>query len=187
MRVNNKIVQSASIAAGTCDSSSRQPEQDGQDHNLGSPLLEAEPTVSFEITIPESMRDELDLAIQEIFQGRRSRMDALERDREAITTAAMKGLQTIVTTLETHKGTGQTTRLALFLAGVYNGSDYPFDLTWLRMLDTELANACLDYLNFDRLGVNEVHTYLPGGAEQLHRWLAESGRDPKSRRRRKTQ
>lgn len=51
----------------------------------------------------------------------------------------------------------QTTRLVLFLAGVYNGSDYPFDLTWLRMLDTKLANACLDYLNFDRLGVNEVH------------------------------
>jgi hypothetical protein len=94
MWVDNKIVQSASIAAETCDSSSRQCEQDGQDRNPGSPLLKAEPTVPFEITIPESMRDELDLAIQEIFQGRRSRMDALERDREAITTAAMKGLQT---------------------------------------------------------------------------------------------
>jgi hypothetical protein len=100
------------------------------------------------------------VGIDDLFKGRH-----FERDREAITTAAMKGLPTIVTTLETHKGTGQTTRLALFLAGVYNGSDYPFDLTWLRMLDTKLANACLDYLNFDRPGVNEVHTYLSGGAE----------------------
>jgi len=57
--------------------------------------------------------------------------------------------------------------------GVYNGSDCPFDLTWLRMLDTKLANACLDYLIFDRLGVNEVHMYLLGGAVQLHRWLSE--------------
>jgi hypothetical protein len=186
MRVDNKIVQSASIAAVTCKSSGKRSELDGQNNNLGSALTETEPTVSFDITIPESMRDELDLAIREIFQGRRTRMDSLERDREGITIAAMKGLQTIVTTLETHKGTGQTTRLALFLAGVYNGSDYPFDLTWLRMLDTKLANACLDYLNFDRLGVNEVHAYLPGGAEQLHRWLAESGRGPKSRRRQKT-
>jgi hypothetical protein len=44
-------------------------------------------------------------------------------------------------------------------------------------IDTKLANACLDYLNFDRLGVDEVHAYLPGGAKQLHRWLAENGRD----------
>jgi hypothetical protein len=31
------------------------------------------------------------------------------------------------------------------------------------MLDIKLANVCLDYLNFDRLGVNEVRTYLGGG------------------------
>jgi hypothetical protein len=113
-------------------------------------------------------------------------MDVLERERQTIFTAGMRALKIIITALETHKGTGQTTKLALFLAGVYNGSDYPFDLTALRGLDTELASACLDYLNFDRLGINEVHTYLPGGAEQLHRWLAENGRGPKSRRRRKT-
>jgi hypothetical protein len=184
--MNNDIVQSASFAVSACDSSSTPSEQSGQHNNIDSSILAAERKVRFDVIIPESMRDELTLAIQEIFQGRRTRMNVLESDRNAVSTAAMKGLRTIITALETHKGTGQTTKLALFLAGIYNGSDYPFDLTWLRMLDTELANACLDYLNFDRLGVNEVHMYLPGGAEQLHRWLAESGRGPKSSRRRKT-
>ena len=54
-----------------------------------------------------------------------------------------------------------------FLAGVYNGTEFSFDLTDLRSLDTELANACIDYLNFDRLGKAEVHTHLPDGGRQM--------------------
>jgi hypothetical protein len=34
----------------------------------------------------------------------------------------------------------------------------------------DLANACLDYLNYDWLG-NEVHKHLRNGARALHRWL----------------
>ena len=58
-----------------------------------------------------------------------------------------------------------------FLAGVYNGGDYPFDLLALRALDTELANTCLDYLNYDRLGKREVHKHLKNGDRDLQRWL----------------
>ena len=57
--------------------------------------------------------------------------------------------------------------MVCFLAGVYNGTDYPFDLTELRGLDTELANACLDYLNYDRLGEREVHKLLAHGDRDL--------------------
>ena len=64
---------------------------------------------------------------------------------------------------------------ALFLAGVYNGQDYPFDLTEFRALDTELANACLDYLNYDRLGAKEVHRHLANGDRDLHRWIEDYG------------
>jgi hypothetical protein len=60
----------------------------------------------FEITIPESMRDELDLATGKYFRAVVVGWTRL-RATEAITTAVMKGLQTIVTTLETHKGTGR--------------------------------------------------------------------------------
>jgi hypothetical protein len=56
----------------------------------------------------------------------------------------------IETAIRQNPTTGQAGRLVRFLAGVYNGQDYPFDLTDLRALDTRLANACLDYLNYDR-------------------------------------
>ena len=69
--------------------------------------------------------------------------------------------------IEEHPGTGQTGRLVRFLAGVYNGGNFPFDLTDLRALDAELANACIDYLNYDQLGKVEVHTHLPDGGRQM--------------------
>jgi hypothetical protein len=43
----------------------------------------------------------------------------------------------------------------------------------LRGLDTKLANACLDYLNYDRLGIAEVHKNLANGEQDLHRWLED--------------
>ena len=60
-----------------------------------------------------------------------------------------------------------------FLAAIYNDDDYSFDLTELRALDTRLANACLDYLNHDRLGKQEVHCHLSGGDRELQRWIED--------------
>jgi hypothetical protein len=139
-----------------------------------------EPMVSVQITLPESMRNELLLAAEEIFYGRLERTQQLEKDRKNIRDAAMRGLKILAETLERHKGTGQTTRIAQFLGAIYNGYEYSFDLIDLRALDTELANACLAYLNYDRLGIDEVHSHLKGGGEPLNRWLAESGLRPKS-------
>ena len=144
-----------------------------------------EPMVSVQITLPESMRNELLLAAQEIFYGRLERTQHLEKDRENIRDAAMRGLTMLAETLERHKGTGQTARIAQFLGAIYNGHEYSFDLIDLRALDTELANACLAYLNYDRLGIDEVHSHLKGGGDQLNRWLAESGVRPKSPRKSK--
>ena len=84
-----------------------------------------------------------------------------------------------ITAIADHPGTGQARRLVCFLAGVYNGQDYPFDLTELRGLDTELANACLDYLNYDRLGHKEVHKHLANGDRDLHAWIKRYGLEPR--------
>ena len=46
------------------------------------------------------------------------------------------------------------------------------------VIDTELANACLDYLNYDRLGKREVHHHLSGGDRELHQWLKDYGIEP---------
>ncbi|MEJ1962227.1 MAG: hypothetical protein WDO56_12050 [Gammaproteobacteria bacterium] len=45
----------------------------------------------------------------------------------------------------------------------------------MRELDTKLANACLEYLNYDRLGRREIHHHLPGGERAVHRWLRDYG------------
>jgi hypothetical protein len=70
--------------------------------------------------------------------------------------------------------------LVAFLAGVYNGYDYPFDLSDLRPLDTALANACLDYLNYDRLGICDLDKHLPAGGRELHGWIADYGLVPRT-------
>jgi hypothetical protein len=139
-------------------------------------------TIHVEADIPISQRDEFERAVVEIVAGERPRMDALDRDLAAIKTRAIAALQVIQAAINDHPTTGQAKRLVRFLAGLYNGQDYSFDLTELRGLDTKLANACLDYLNYDRLGIKEVHEHLANGDRDLHRWLEEYKIEPASRR-----
>jgi hypothetical protein len=105
--------------------------------------------------------------------------EVLENDIQAIMDRAQDALQIIETAIGNNPTSGQAGRLVRFLAGLYNGSDYPFDLTDLRALDTRLANACLDYLNYDRLGKREVHRHLTGGDRRLHQWLEDYGIKPR--------
>jgi len=139
-------------------------------------------TVHVEADIPVSQRDEFERAIVDIVAGGRPRMDALDRDLAAIKLRATAALQAIEKAINDHPTTGGAKRLVRFLAGLYNGQDYPFDLTELRGLDTNLANACLDYLNYDRLGSKEVHKHLANGERDLHRWLQEYQIKPAPRR-----
>ncbi|MGH7058366.1 MAG: DUF7673 family protein [Acetobacteraceae bacterium] len=124
-----------------------------------------------ELTVPESRRDEIDLAWREIVAGRRPRMDALNHEIAAITERAMIALRVIENAILRNPSTGQARRLVSFLAALYNGSELPFDLTELRALDTEIANACLDYLNYDRLARREVRRHLSAGERELHRLI----------------
>ncbi len=119
--------------------------------------------------------EELQTAWHEIVAGKLPRTEARERDEAAIIERAMAALCIIETAIRDNPGTGQAGRLVRFLAAVYNGSDFPFDLTDLRALDTKLANACLDYLNYDRLGKREVHHHLSGGDRELHQWFRRFG------------
>ncbi len=92
----------------------------------------------------EAQAMELNDAWQEIVSGQKlERADALEHGTEAVMERARPALEIIETAIREHPTTGQAGRLVRFLAGLYNGQDYPFDLTDLRALDTRLANACL--------------------------------------------
>src|SRR6266478_4065315 len=83
--------------------------------------------------------------------------------------------------IEKNPGTGQTGRLTRFLADVYNGNEFHFDLTDLRALDTELASARIDYLNYDRLGKAEVHKHLPDGGRQMQWFISQHAVRPRLR------
>lgn len=133
--------------------------------------------LTFTVSTDQQAR-ELDAAWREIIAGKQPRTDALERDQAAITSRALIALEIIETAIRQNPTTGQSGRLVRFLAGVYNGYDYPFDLTDLRALDTRLANACLDYLNYDRLGRKEVHRHLSIGERELHQWIEDYGFEP---------
>ena len=121
---------------------------------------------------------ELSAAYEEVVSGKRTRISTAAEDTHEVMERARSGLQRIVKAIEEHPGTGQTRRLVRFLAGVYNGSDFPFDLTDLRALDADLANACIDYLNYDRLAKAEVHTHLPDGGRQMEWFIAQHGIRP---------
>ena len=125
---------------------------------------------------------ELNEAWAEIVSGEKlARAEALEHGKEAIMERARGALEIIETAIRQNPTTGQARRLVRFLAGLYNGEDYPFDLTDLRALDTKLANACLDYLSYDRLGHAEVHKHLRDGDRELSRWITAFGIEPSLR------
>jgi hypothetical protein len=59
------------------------------------------------------------------------------------------------------RDTGQSEPCARFLLGLYNGPNWPFDMTLLRGLDYALQNAVLLVLRNDMIYTpREIHTYL---------------------------
>ena len=135
--------------------------------------MHALPKITLKLQVLNDLQaGELRLAWHDIVTGERlSRSEALEHGEERVTARAMDALKIIEAAIRENPGTGQVERLVRFLAGLYNGGDFPFDLTDLRALDTKLANACLDYLNYDRLAKREVHHHLSGGQRELHAWM----------------
>jgi hypothetical protein len=128
----------------------------------------------------EAESRELREAWEEIVTRKKlARAEALEHGIEAVMERARAALTTIETAIRENPTTGQAGRLVRFLAAVFNGYDYAFDLTELRALDGELANACLDYLNYDRLAKREVHHHLSGGDRELQRWIREYRVEPR--------
>ena len=147
-----------------------------------APALPAAPgMMRFEVEIPEEASVEFDLMMYELFTGQRDRPEQFKQDDAAIAARAAEALATIVAAIRAHPGTGQAGRLVQFLAAVHNGADYPFDPSALRALGARLANACLAYLNYDRLAVNDLNTHLGDGGRELRQWIRAYGLQPSSR------
>ena len=133
--------------------------------------------VRVEVEIPESLMGEFDLMVQEVLVGPRTRLTQLEQEFKAIEARGLAGLAVILDSVRLSTG-GQAARLVRFLAGLYLKYDCPFELTDLRSIDTALANACLDYLNYDRLGVCDLAGHLADGGAEVEGWICDYGCGP---------
>jgi hypothetical protein len=75
---------------------------------------------------------------------------------------------------------GQPPRVARLLLGLYNGYCYPFDLTELRALDSEIIDDCLTVLSADAHGLfsREIHLYFEKGNDLFQRIRNYHGIEP---------
>lgn len=110
--------------------------------------------------------------------------DNRDNDPAAARDRALPALHTIATAIRRNPGTGQGRRLTAFLGGLFNGERFAFDLTDLRALDTELADACLAVLNYDRYRQVEIHHWGAFDKEELNQWLQQAGHYYAAQRRR---
>ncbi|MGJ7459347.1 DUF7673 family protein [Halomonas sp. RA08-2] len=64
------------------------------------------------------------------------------------------------------------------LLALYNGAEWPLDLTRLRVLDADLQRAALIVIEWSADCDRELHDYLEGGNRLLQRfWEIESGEE----------
>lgn len=99
-----------------------------------------------------------------------------QQQRPALVTAGTQALNRLVPiALRT---SGQSRVLGRFLLGLYNGEDFPFDLTDLRRLDLVLFEDCLKVLMMDYTPELEVHERIQNGSatwqQLIERWAPET-------------
>jgi hypothetical protein len=68
--------------------------------------------------------------------ARYQRQVAADQD---VVSAGIAALHRLLERVKHNWHTGQSRRIVSFLAGLYNGTDYPFDLTQLRGVDRDIA------------------------------------------------
>lgn len=111
----------------------------------------------------------------EFLQNARGGNTAPQRAAEIRLQDKDAGLDSLHVLVELARGdTGQCGVVARFLAGLYNGDDFPFDLTELRGLDADLFEHCMAVLRLDNKPEVEVHKYIQDGEkvfkEMLYSW-----------------
>lgn len=99
-------------------------------------------------------------------------VEAANRTRAHVATegvAALKRLYEIAL-----RDSGQCRIVASFLAGLYNGQRFPFDLTDLRCVDDAIFEDCTALLRMDaRQCEQEIHNYFDNGNERWEKMIQD--------------
>lgn len=71
---------------------------------------------------------------------------------------------------------GQSHHCRRILLAVYNGPEWPLELTRLRVIDRDLQRAALTVIEWTTYSGHELHEYLDDGDRLMRRfWLIETG------------
>ncbi|HEX7906921.1 MAG TPA: hypothetical protein VF534_02355 [Paraburkholderia sp.] len=123
--------------------------------------------------VPEHLLDAFQRTITEFFANAHGGQTPAQRAAEIRARDRDRGLDSLLQLVDVAEGdTGQAETVAEFLAGLYNGTDYRFDLTALRALDDDLFEHCLAVLRLDHRPDVEVHRYFPDGQQRWQRIIA---------------
>jgi hypothetical protein len=139
---------------------------------------EADGTRRYVLEVPEAAIPVAEACVEDLMSGRYQRQIQAEQD---VVTAGVTALHRLLKRVEDNWHTGQARRIVAFLAGLYNGTDYPFDLTELRGVDRDIAADALDVLRLDSLGQKEVHRYVEKGDAVWRELIEDYGLKPTTR------
>ncbi|MDO3615307.1 hypothetical protein Q3O97_05575 [Ralstonia pseudosolanacearum] len=127
-------------------------------------------------TVPTHLAPAFLQAVDEFFTQAREQRTPGQRAAEIRAQDRDAGLDSLAHRLAVaERDSGQSSVVARFLAGLYNGRAYPFDLTALRALDADLFEHCLAVLRLDNHSSVPVHRYVPDGEARWQRMIAAWG------------
>lgn len=119
-------------------------------------------TVRMTLEVPADRQDAF-MRLWRDFIGADTRHDEAIRQNAADRNQGIASLRKLV---EVAQGrSGQCRYIARFLAGLYNGPRFPFDLTDLRPIDDELFEHALAVLRMDHAPQKEVHNFFVDGSK----------------------
>jgi len=129
---------------------------------MSSENPKASKTVQVTIAVPQERLEAFHRIYQD-FLGADTVHDVEIRQRAGDRDQGIASLRELVRIAQGNSG--QCRYIARFLAGLYNGPRFPFDLTDLRAIDDALFEHTLAVLRMDHAPEKEVHNYFSNGSK----------------------
>ena len=131
-------------------------------------------TVHIELDLDSAYELEFREMLGELLSGKRRRSMEIAAETDRVATLAAQAhdfiLEAITRAPETGKAPGprQRRRLVHFLAALYEPTKFRLDVSDLRAMDPDLSRACIDCLNYYRLGLKDVSELRPDARETVY-------------------
>jgi hypothetical protein len=138
------------------------------------PTADGSELIHIELDIEQSYEVEFREMLGELLQGERPRSQAIAQENEQARRLAEQAFDFILDAVLRDPGTGaapgprQSRRLVRFLAALYQPTKSQLELSDLRAMDPVYSRACIDCLNFYRLGLADIAQLRPNAYETVH-------------------